>query len=245
MQFDFVPNKIRAARRALRYASKSNLRLFGAYVPRICTVCGYEGRFFSYDFPLAADALCPGCLSLERHRALAIYARQEKPFRDKDILHFAPEPGIRAFIKEQAPRSYKTCDLHKTDVDYRIDLQEISLPDHSFDVVICSHVLEHVPDDRKAMTEIRRVLRPSGLAIIMVPIEEGWDQTYENPGIVSEAERLIHFGHEYHVRIYGRDLRDRFRAAQYSLREWVSTEPDVRKHGLRRGERIFLCTRVD
>ena len=79
----------------------------------------------------------------------------------------------------------------------------------------------------------------------MVPIEEGWDETYENTAIVSKEERLIHFGQEDHVRYYGRDLRDRLREAKFSLREWVTKEPYVLKHGLRRGERVFLCTRVE
>ena len=94
------------------------------------------------------------------------------------------------------------------------------------------------------MSELWRVLRPSGLAIIMVPIEEGWDHTYEDASITSRADRLIHFGQEDHVRYYGRDLRDRLRDAQFSIEEWVATEPDVLKHGLRRGERIFLCSRI-
>jgi SAM-dependent methyltransferase len=208
-------------------------------------VCGYSGRFYSYGFPLTADVLCPNCLSLERHRALAIVAREEGFFRNKDILHFAPEPGIAAFIKQQGPLSYKSCDLYKENVDLKIDVQAIDLPDQSFDVVICAHVLEHVADDRKAMSELRRILRPSGLAVVMVPLEEGWDETYENPSITSEADRLIHFGQEDHVRWYGRDLRDRLRAAGFSLREWVSKEPYVLQYGLRRGERVFLCARVD
>jgi SAM-dependent methyltransferase len=245
MQYTKVPNPIRARARALKYARKSGLRLFGAYYPRHCTICGYDGPFYSYGFPLAADSLCPSCLSLERHRALAICADQESVFEGKDILHFAPEPSLTAYIRKKGVKSYKTCDLFKPDVDLRIDICNINLPDQSFDLVLCLHVLEHVPDDRKAMAELRRILRPSGTAVIMVPLEEGLDETYENPSIVSEADRLIHFGQEDHVRYYGRDLRDRLRAAKFSLREWVSKEPYVLKHGLRRGERVFLCTRVE
>ena len=245
MRYNKVPKPIRAFVRTLKYARKSGLRLFGAYYPRHCTVCGHIGRFYSYDFPLAADSLCPSCLSLERHRALAICANQEPLFEDKDILHFAPEPGLTAFIRQKGVRSYKTCDLFKPDVDFRIDICAIDLPDQSFDVVLCVHVLEHVPDDRKAMAELRRILRPSGIAIVMVPIEEGVDETYENPSIVSPGDRLIHFGQETHVRYYGRDLRDRLRGAGFSIHEWVSKEPYVLKHGLRRGERVFLCTRVE
>src|SRR5271165_3465026 len=126
MQYAKLPNPIRASVRTLKYARKSGLRLFGAYYPRHCTICGHTGRFYSYGFPLAADSSCPSCLSLERHRALAICANEEPLFEGKDILHFAPEPGLTAFIRQKGARSYKTCDLFKPDVDFRIDIFPIN-----------------------------------------------------------------------------------------------------------------------
>src|ERR1700735_2224431 len=118
MQYTNVPKPIRATARALKYARKSALRLFGAQYPRNCTICGHTGRFFSYGYPLAADTICPGCLSLERHRALAICAGQELLFEGKELLHFAPEPSLTAFIRSKGVKSYKTCDLFKTDIDF-------------------------------------------------------------------------------------------------------------------------------
>ena len=135
--------------------------------------------FFLTDFLSPLIQFVRGCLSVERHRALAICANQEPLFEGKELLHFAPEPGLTAFIRSKGVKSYKTCDLFKADVDLRIDVCAIDLPDQSFDAVLCLHVLEHVADDRKAMSELRRILRPSGMAIIMVPMEEGLDQTYE------------------------------------------------------------------
>lgn len=244
MAYDNVPMPVRARVRALKYLRKSTARLFGAYQPRNCTICGYTGRFYSYGYPLTADVICPSCLSVERHRALALRANQEPLFEGKDVLHFAPEPSLSAFVRKKGPRSYKTADLFKPGVDLRLDLCAINLPDELVDLVLCLHVLEHVPDDRKAMSEIRRILRPSGVAVLMVPMEEGLDDTYENPAVVSEADRLIHFGQEDHVRFYGKDFRDRLRDAKFSVSEWVSKEPYVLKHGLRRGERVFVCTRT-
>lgn len=176
---------------------------------------------------------------------MAIVSESEQFFRNKDVLHFAPEPSMTGLINKQGPKSYKTADLFKPNVDMKIDMQAMAIPDQTFDVVVCLHVLEHVPEDRKAMSELRRILRPGGTAVLMVPIEEGLDDTYENPSITSEADRLIHFGQEDHCRTYGRDFRDRLKGAGFAIREWVAKEPFVLKHGLRRGERVFICNRVD
>ncbi|MFE1601524.1 methyltransferase domain-containing protein [Methylobacterium sp. ID0610] len=239
-----APRRFKAHARAARFLAKSAVRIFGNQSPRQCSLCGHEGRFFAYGFPLTADVTCPACLSLERHRALALYMSRTPFIAGKEVLHFAPEPGLSKFIRDQGPKRYVTCDLFARNVDLKIDIEAIALPDASFDVVFCLHVLEHV-DDRRALAEIRRVLRPGGLAVLMVPIEEGLDETYENPAITQRADRLVHFGQEDHVRYYGRDFRDRVRAAGFALEEWVSKEPDVLRYGLKRGERIFLATKAD
>jgi SAM-dependent methyltransferase len=244
MSFIKAPKPLKAHARALRFGFKSLVSLFGRYHPRLCTVCGHEGRFFSYGYPLTADVVCPKCLSLERHRAIAIFDKERDPFRGRDILHFAPEAGLSELIRNRSPKSYKTCDGFASGVDLRIDITSIDLPDCSFDLVICLHVLEHVDDDRKAMAEVNRILRPSGAFIVMVPIEEGWDETYENPAIVSPEQRLLHFGQEDHVRFYGRDIRDRLAAVGFKVSEWTAQEPQVSRHGLRRGEKIFYCEKL-
>lgn len=241
MPFLKAPRPLKPYVRSLRFGLKSAVSLFGRYHPRHCTVCGHNGRFFSYGYPLTADLLCPKCLSLERHRAVVIFDMERTLFTGKDILHFAPEIGLGAFIRSRSPKSYRTCDGFAADVDLRIDIMAIDLPDECFDLVLCLHVLEHVDDDRKAMAEVHRILRPWGHFIVMVPIEEGWDVTYENPKIVSPRERLLHFGQEDHVRFYGRDIRDRLAAAGFLVSEWTAREPEVARHGLKRGEKIFFC----
>ena len=237
-----APKPLKPYARALRFGAKSFVRLFGNHSPRKCTVCGYQGSFVSYGFPLTADALCPGCLSLERHRALALYDSRNPLFAGKDILHFAPEPGFQKLVRSRLPKSYKTCDLFAENVDLKINIEKIALPDQSFDLILCLHVLEHV-DDKKAMPELFRILRPGGTCIVMVPLEEGWDKTYENPAVTSRSDRLLHFGQEDHVRYYGRDLSDRLAAAGFDVSNATSVEPDVLNHGLKRGEKIFFCKR--
>ena len=108
--------------------------------------------------------------------------------------------------------------------------------------MVCSHVLEHV-NDRKALRELKRILRPSGTAILMVPIVEGWDTTYEDPSVSSPEGRDLHFGQSDHIRFYGRDFRDRVRDAGFELTEFTAEEPDVSRYGLLRGDKVFFARR--
>ena len=128
----------------------------------------------------------------------------------------------------------------------KMDITDIQYPDESFDVIYCSHVLEHVVDDRKAMSEFRRVLKSDGWAILLVPITV--ETTYEDPSIVDPAERLKHFGQDDHVRRYGKDYVERLRAAGFKVSvsnaSDLCQEPEVLQMGLTpaSGE-IFFCTK--
>jgi SAM-dependent methyltransferase len=107
-------------------------------------------------------------------------------------------------------------------------------------VVICHQVVEHV-DDRKALAELFRILRPGGFAVITTPVEEGWDETYENPEATTRKDRMLHHGQGDHLRFYGRDIRDRIRAPGFELEEYVALEPDVSRCALERGSRLFIA----
>jgi SAM-dependent methyltransferase len=107
-------------------------------------------------------------------------------------------------------------------------------------MVICSHVLEHV-DDSRALPELFRIIAPGGSVILMFPIIEGWDRTYENSTIQSPADRILHFGQRDHDRYFGRDIRDRIQGAGFSIEEFTAEEPLVHKHGLVRGEKVFVA----
>mgnify|MGYP003584744426 CR=1 FL=1 len=225
--------------RTLKQGLRSAKALFGKF-PRECTVCGYKGYFFAYGYPLVADAMCPRCLSLERHRLIVLCDREKQLFKGREILHFAPEPSMRTYIKAQEPKRYTTCDLFADEVDLKINIENIDLPDDEFDFVICSHVLEHV-DDRKAIPELFRVTKPGGTVLAMFPICEGWEMSFENQDVSSESDRLLYFGQRDHVRYYGRDARSRLAGAGFRVTEWTALEPYVSRHGLLRGEKIFLC----
>jgi SAM-dependent methyltransferase len=218
-------------------------RAFGVH-PRTCTVCGYEGRFHAYGAPLRFDALCPRCRSVERHRLLALWLRDHGDrLASADVLHFAPERGLAALVAPYC-RTYTTADVTGATADLRLDLRDLDVADERFDYVICSHVLEHVDDDERALRELHRVIRTGGAAILLVPIVDAWERTFEDAAVTDPTERELLFGQSDHVRMYGYDFRDRIRKAGFVLDEYVAVEPAVSRHALFRGETIFIAERV-
>jgi SAM-dependent methyltransferase len=225
-----------------KYALSTSLRMFGWRQPKFeCPNCGREDTFLATGQPPRYGAECPNCGSAERHRLLALVARKEQLFKNRSVLHFAPEKSIARLISEGATR-YATADLQPGRAEMVLDIEHIDQPDASWDVVVASHILEHV-DDAQALSELRRVLRPGGILIVMTPIVEGWDTSYENPSIVDPVQRAQHFGQTDHVRYYGRDLRARLRNAGFGVVEHTALAGDCIRHGLMRGEKVFICTK--
>jgi SAM-dependent methyltransferase len=208
-------------------------------VERTCTICDYVGPFRRTGAHARSDGSCPNCKSMERHRQLKLMLDRLEMTDLGRTLHFAPESWLVEILRERSDEYVKT-DYIRDDVDLKLNIEELDLDNESFDTVLCSHVLEHV-DDRKALAELYRVLRPGGLAILAVPIIEGWDTTYEDPSITTARGRRINFGQDDHVRVYGRDFRDRVRAAGFTLSEFSADGADTVKYGLSRGARIFLA----
>ena len=153
-------------------------------------------------------------------------------------LHFAPERGMADLLRKSA-RHYVSADLAPGRADRVINIEHIDAADDSFDCVVCSHVLEHV-DDRRGLAEIHRVLKPGGVALIMLPVIEGWAQTYETEAARTPEERKRHFGQSDHLRLYGADVRERIRAAGFNLDELTAEGEDVLRYGLQRGEKLFI-----
>ncbi len=207
-----------------------------------CPCCGTIAVFEPYGTPPQMGVECPKCTAFERHRLFWFHQKRQNFIKPDDrVLHFAAEDAVTNMVKPIVAE-YKTADLRPERGDLTLNIEKIDLPEGRFDVVICSHVLEHV-NDQKALSEIFRILTPGGRLVAMVPLIEGWDTTYENPAITSEPEREIHFGQYDHIRYYGRDFRDRVKAAGFEITEYTATGLECVLYGLQRGERLFICTK--
>ena len=221
-----------------RFAVHSFPGFFGRH-ERECPVCRYQGRFIAFGDPPRWDASCPSCRSLERHRLFKLFLDRHPELVRGTVIHFAPERSIAKLLRAH-DSDYRSADVVPGRADLTLDIEAIDLSDDSVDLIVCSHVLEHV-DDAKALAEFRRCLKPGGAAILMVPIVEGWRRTYENPAVTSEGDRLLHFGQHNHVRYYGADFRERVRAAGFELEEMTATGEECVRYSVVPGETIFLA----
>lgn len=186
----------------------------------ICPICETSAmEFLPFGAARRRNAQCPGCGSLERHRFLWLYLEQRTDFfqHSSRVLHLAPEPALALPFKARHDPGYITADAFGSDVQIRADLKRLPFRAGHFDIVICSHVLEHIDDDRPAIQEISRVLNPAGWAVIMVPYHP-FRPTHEDKGLKTPSQRRAAYGHPYHYRSYGCDLPDRLAAAGLDAR---------------------------
>jgi len=209
-------------RRADLYRPAPGRRALGRVAPSPlhCAVCGNSAAVF-LPFGLAGrrNALCPCCGSLERHRFLWLYlTRFTRLLRGASrVLHTAPEPCLERRLRALANLRYRSVDLFDPAADLQADLAALPLDDAGFDLILSSHVLEHLSDDRPAIAEFARVLRRGGRALVMVPCDPGLPATQEGGHITSPRERMARFGHPYHYRNYGADLPARLAAAGFAV----------------------------
>ena len=219
------------------------------------------------------NVLSPSTLSLERHRLLWLYLnnetdffqseldtdsslKQPKSFKLRDaetnsvlkVLHFAPEQAFYKLFRNQKNIDYTTTDLFSPLADVKADICNLPFSDNSYDVILCNHVLEHIPDDTKAMQELYRVLKPGGMGIFQIPQDLKRETTFSDDSIINQKERAAIFGQYDHVRIYGRDYFDQLRAIGFKVVEEDYTNkiaPElVEKYCLAKGEIIPVCFKL-
>lgn len=195
------------------------------------------------------NVLAPGTLSLERHRLLWLYLQRETDFfsAKRRLLHFAPEQAFYQRFKKMQHLDYVTTDLHSPLADVKADICQLPFEDNSFDMILCNHVLEHIPDDQKAMQELYRVLRPGGLGIFQIPQDRSRAITFQDDSITDPKERAVIFGQYDHVRVYGMDYFDRLTQVGFQVKAVDYTaqfsEEEIQKYGLAAGELLPVCSK--
>ena len=190
------------------------------------------------------NVLSPSSLSLERHRLLWLYLKNETDFFsvEKKVLHFAPEQAFYKRFRKMSNLDYVTTDLNSPLADVKADICNLPFKDNEFDIILCNHVLEHIPDDTKAMEELYRILKPGGFGVFQIPQDLNRETTFEDDSITDKKERAKIFGQYDHVRIYGRDYFDKLRSVGFKVEEVDYTarlaEDDIIKYCLAKGEII-------
>lgn len=215
-----------------------------------CPVCSHSYRkFLPYGrINPRPNALCPSCLSLERHRLIWLFLQERTNFfkQPLDVLHVAPEQCFMKAFEKLHRDKYITADIESPLAKVKMDIHKMPFADRSFDVVLCNHVLEHVDNDIVAMQEIHRVLRPGGFAILQVPFFSPVpDITIEDTSITAPRDREIHFGQDDHVRKFGKDYAARIN------RSGLLAQPDTfakeitnaNKYGISKNEIVYRAIR--
>ena len=200
-------------------------------------------KFLPYGYGKQREnALSPGTLSLERHRQMWLYLQNETDFFTKNykVLHIAPEQEFLRKFKKMKNLDYISADLFSPIVDVKSDILDLPFENESFDIIFCNHVLEHIEDDRKAMSELLRVMKKGGWGIVQVPMKNSLEKTYEDFTIKDPKERQKHFGQYDHVRWYGMDYFDRLKSvgfeADANFYSQKFSKEEIKKFGLRENE---------
>lgn len=245
----------------LRKVPRKYLQLFSHWVLKVvalfyrgnkveCPVCEHNfAKFLPYGrINPRANALCPNCLSLERHRLMWLFLKEKTDFftAKKRILHVAPELCFMERFEKIHGQNYITADIESPLAKVKMDIHQIPFDDNSFDVAFCNHVMEHVQDDIKAMSELHRILKPGGWAIIQIPFFHPIPEvTFQDESITDPKEREKMYGQDDHVRLYGKDYAKRLAQGGFMVDEstFIHQLPpsQVERYALPADEIIYLC----
>ncbi len=246
----------------LRYIPRPYLQLVGHWAARLlsifyigneveCPVCNSKYRkFLPYGRNTSSreNALCPSCLSLERHRLMALYMKRKTNFYTANlkVLHVAPEYCFIDRFEQMKNLDYITADIESPLAKVKMDIHQIPFPDNTFDVAFCNHVMEHVDDYILAMSELHRVLKPGGWALIQSPQDMKYEVTYEDPTITDPKEREKHFLQNDHLRLFGRNYGRELEKGGFKVTEdrFVMDElskEEVKRYSLPGEEIVYFC----
>ena len=190
------------------------------------------------------NALSPSTYSLERHRLLWLFLKTDTNFfsAEKKVLHFAPEQAFYKRFRDMENLDYTTTDLESPMADVKADICQLPFESNDFDVILCNHVLEHIPDDQRALKELFRVMKPGGMGIFQIPLDINRKNTFEDKSITDPKKRAKIFGQYDHVRIYGMDYFERLESCGFKVEkvDFTKTLSDtqITKYCLIKGELI-------
>ncbi|MCU0326877.1 MAG: methyltransferase domain-containing protein [Spirosomaceae bacterium] len=245
----------------LRFVPRKYLQLFSHIPLKVyaffmrgntveCTVCESKfKKFLPYGrLTPRENALCPNCLALERHRLMALYLREKTNFYTADklkVLHVAPEYCFIDRFEAMKNLEYITADIESPLAKVKMDIHQIPFEANTFDVAFCNHVMEHVDDYIKAMSELHRVLKPGGWAIIQSPQDWTKEHTFEDPTITDPAERERVFWQNDHLRLFGQDYGRELEKGGFKVIEddfvLKMDKNLVKRYALPEGEIIYFC----
>jgi SAM-dependent methyltransferase len=239
-----LPRSILVLYRYYRYGIFLLFRRFDDNSKNYCPVCKKSSYFIPPYYALKLKE-CSHCGSLERHRLLWLFLQKNTDFfseKTSKILHFAAEDCFKKHFKKLHGKNYITADLYNPAAMIKMDIMNIQYPDETFDIIICSHVLEHISDDIKAMNEIRRVLKNTGWAILLVPTAN-IDKTYEDSSVTSKSGKQKAFGGEDHVRMYGKDYIERLESVGFKVKKYennnIANDEEIKNMCLKDDNEIY------
>lgn len=221
-----------------------------------CSMCGTKLMYWEYlgnDYKLFSKkrvigagrrkGFCPACGTMDKSRYVYYVLKEYTDiFEGKSVLHFAPEKGLKDKLL-LAKGSYITADIVPGVAEVVADITNLQFEDGMFDYIICNHVLEHVVDEKAALSEMRRCLKANGKAVVTVPI--CWEQeTFEDPDIVTPEARIEYYGQEDHVRLYGNDIVNRFEQCGFRVYCYKNDDllslNDIKKYGFIPNDTVFI-----
>lgn len=220
---------------------------------KICPICENKFKLFlPTGVRVRFNAVCPYCGSLERHRMYWMQWKNVNLLDNKKmkILHFAPERCFLDKIKKMDYVEYYPVDIDPKvyGIKDKVDITDIQYEDNIFDVIICNHVLEHIPDERKALSELKRVLKTEGIAFLSVPLRESMEVTLEEEKYNTPELREKYYGQADHVRAYGRDYINHLKLAGFDAKKFLVSESytveEIEKYGLKKNESMYICRKT-
>jgi len=217
--------------------------IFYRYPSFYCHVCSKNTKGYLAGYYPRLSLACINCFSKGKQRIISNYLNTYN-FSNKNILHFAPENCLINYVKlKKNYNEYVLADINPTKEIKKIDIENIDFKENYFDLIICSHVLEHV-NDELAIQNLKRVLKKDGIALLMFPVIDAWDKTYRNNNIKNDNDRELHFLQHDHLHLYGKDVEQKLSGNGFELERVTPFGEECVNFGINQGESLFILKKI-